>query len=239
MNIELLLGVISLFTSVVAGALGFGGGMLLIAILPVFLNPSLVIPIHGITQVASNSSRMIFSLSHVKWALFPKFFIGSIVGVALFGYVLFTLPTTYVPLTIGIYMLLNIWSPHFSKFIRKFESYYLVGVLQTGLGLIVGAAGPLSLAVLTKDLKSKDEIIATNSMFMTISHLAKIPVFSLITSALFENIELILYMIIGSIVGSFIGTKLRLAVSNDRFIIVIKILLTLLAIRMIVTTLYA
>jgi len=136
-------------------------------------------------------------------------------------------------------MLLNIWSPHFSKFIRKFESYYLVGVLQTGLGLIVGAAGPLSLAVLTKDLKSKDEIIATNSMFMTISHLAKIPVFSLITSALFENIELILYMIIGSIVGSFIGTKLRLAVSNDRFIIVIKILLTLLAIRMIVTTLYA
>jgi len=208
--------------------------MLLIAILPAFLTPSLVIPIHGITQIASNSSRMFFSLPHVKWALFPKFFAGSVIGVLLFGYILLNIPTDYVPLAIGTYILLNLWSPHFSKFFRKFESYYLIGLLQTGLGLVVGAIGPLSLSVLTKELKSKDEIIATSSMFMTISHLAKIPVFALITSALFVNIKLITYMVIGSIVGSLIGTKLRLSASNEKLILAIKILLTVLAIRMIV-----
>ncbi len=69
MNIEYTLGLISLITSLVAGVIGFGGGMLLIAILPMFLAPSLIIPVHGVTQLASNSSRMLFSFKDVQWAL--------------------------------------------------------------------------------------------------------------------------------------------------------------------------
>ncbi|MCC2605796.1 sulfite exporter TauE/SafE family protein [Planctobacterium marinum] len=233
MSTEIVLWLISLCTSAIAGVVGFGGGMLLIAILPVFLNPALIIPIHGITQIASNSSRMVFSLSHVRWALFPKFFIGSLFGVLLFGYILLSVPTTYVPLAIGVYILLNLWSAHFADFIKRFESYYLIGFLQTGLGLVVGATGPLSLSVLTKELDSKDDIIATSSMFMTISHLAKIPVFAYVTAELFSNVELLLFMVAGAILGSFIGTKLRLAVPNEHIILAIKILLTLLAVRMI------
>lgn len=234
MAIDILLGIIALATSAIAGVIGFGGGMLLIAILPAFLTPSLIIPVHGITQIASNASRMVFSLSHVQWSLFPKFLLGSVIGTILFGYVLFNIPTTYVPLAIGMYILLNLWSQHFSKFIRKFESYYVIGLLQTGLGLIVGATGPLALSTLTKELKSKDEIIATSSMFMTISHLAKIPVFAVISTELFESVSLIMFMVIGSVIGSFIGTKLRMAASNERLILVIKGLLSVLALRMIV-----
>lgn len=217
----------------VAGVIGFGGGMLLIAILPVFLHPSLIIPIHGIAQIASNSSRMLFSVQFVRWSLLPKFLIGSLAGVLLFGFVLLNVPTTYVPLAIGIYIVLNLWSPHFAKAIKRFESYYIIGLLQTGLGLVVGATGPLSLTVLTKQLKSKDEIIATSSMFMTISHLAKIPVFAFVANELFENVLLIMCMIIGAILGSYLGTKLRLAANNERLILIIKLLLTLLAVRMI------
>lgn len=237
MSTEIVLGLISLCTSAIAGVVGFGGGMLLIAILPVFLSPALIIPIHGITQIASNSSRMIFSLSHVRWALFPKFFVGSLMGVLLFGYILLSVPTTYVPLAIGVYILLNLWSAHFADFIKRFESYYLIGFLQTGLGLVVGATGPLSLSVLTKELDSKDDIIATSSMFMTISHLAKIPVFAYVTAELFTNLALLGYMVAGAILGSFIGTKLRLAAHNETIIIAIKILLTLLAVRMITVVL--
>lgn len=233
MNVELLLGFIALCTSIVAGVIGFGGGMLLIAILPVFLPPSLLIPIHGITQLASNSSRMLFSFTHVKWSLLPKFFIGSLVGTLLFGYITYNMPTTYLPLAIGLYILINLWSPDFSKFMRRFESYYVVGFLQTGLGLIVGATGPLSLSILTKQLQSKDEIIATSSLFMTISHLAKIPVFLAIGAALLTHLNLIGSMVLGSVVGSYVGTKLRLKADNDKLVWLIKILLTLLAIHMI------
>ena len=54
METEYVLGITSFFTSMIAGIFGFGGGMLLIAIMPSFMHPSLVIPIHGVTQLASN-----------------------------------------------------------------------------------------------------------------------------------------------------------------------------------------
>lgn len=234
MLVEPILGVISFLTSVIAGIIGFGGGMLLISIMPIFLVPSLIIPIHGAAQLASNSSRMVFSLGDVKWSLFPRFLAGSIVGVLVFGFVLTSIPTTYVPVAIGVYMLLNLWSPDFSAFINRYENYYLIGFLQTGLGLVVGAPGPVALSVLTKDLKSKDEIIATASMFMTVSHLAKIPVFGLIGFSLIAHSSLLAYMIVGSILGSYVGTKLRLSVDNEKLIRIIKVLLTIMAARMII-----
>lgn len=234
MSIELILGFIAFLTSVIAGVIGFGGGMLLISIMPIFLAPSVIIPIHGATQLASNSSRMVFSFRDVKWYLLPRFLLGSLVGVAVFGFLLTSIPTTYVPVAIGVYMLLNLWSPDFSRFINKYESYYLIGFLQTGLGLIVGAPGPVALSVLTKELKSKDEIIATASMFMTVSHLAKIPVFGLIGFSLVEHTSLLMFMIVGSVLGSYVGTKIRLSANNDKLILVIKALLTLMAIRMII-----
>jgi uncharacterized membrane protein YfcA len=232
--IEYSLGIIAFITSVIAGVVGFGGGMLLIAILPFFLGPSMVIPIHGATQLASNASRMMFSLSDVKWALLPKFLVGSLVGILLFGLLLVNIPVDFVPLAIGIYILLNLWSRRFARFISHYESYYLLGLLQTGLSLVVGATGPLSLSILTKELNCKNEIIATSSLFMTISHLAKIPVFGLIGFSLFEHSYLLISMIIGSIAGSFIGTKLRRAANNERIILTIKLLLTAMAINMVV-----
>jgi uncharacterized membrane protein YfcA len=234
-QIEYLLGFISLVTSLIAGVIGFGGGMLLIAILPLFLNPTLIIPIHGITQLASNSSRMLFSLKDVQWGLLPKFLVGSLIGIGLFGFVLSNVSTDYVPIFIGVYIILNIWSNRFSVFIKKYENYYLIGVLQTGLGLLVGATGPLSLTVLTKELNSKDEIIATSSMFMTISHLAKVPVFMILGVSFSEHLHLLLLMVLGSVIGSFIGTKLRIASNNEKLILLIKILLSLMAIKMLVT----
>lgn len=109
MPVEFILGFIAMVTSAIAGFIGFGGGMLLIAVLPSFLSPSLIIPIHGVTQLASNSSRMFFSLAHVKWSLLPKFLVGSLIGMLVFGFFLSKLSFEYVPVAIGSYILLNLW----------------------------------------------------------------------------------------------------------------------------------
>lgn len=236
---ELLLGVIVLITSAIAGVIGFGGGMLLIAIMPMFLPTNIIIPVHGLTQLASNASRMVFSLGYVRWEFLPRFLVGSVIGMVLVGYVLFNVPMDYVPAAIGLYLLLNLWSKPFSRFISRFENYYLIGFLQTGLGLVVGATGPLSLSVLTKQLSSKDEIIATSSLFMSISHLAKIPVYGALAFNILDEIGLLTFMIVGSVLGSFIGTKLRLKANNDKLIQSIKILLTLLALKMIVAVVFS
>lgn len=232
--IEYILGLISFLTSLLAGVFGFGGGMLLIAILPIYLTPAAIIPVHGITQLASNASRMIFSWEHVQWNLLPKFLMGSLLGVVLSLLFLSSINTEFIPIAIGFYIILNIWSATFSKIMTRYESYYIIGFLQTGLGMFVGATGPLALSVLTKELKCKDEVVATSSVFMTISHLAKVPVFITIGFSLKSMSVTVLLMVIGAIIGSFVGTKLRNKLANKALIWVIKALLTLMAIRMII-----
>lgn len=237
MAIEYILGLTTFITSVIAGVLGFGGGMLLVSILPIYLAPQLVIPVHGIAQLASNSSRMLFSFGDVCWRLLPRYIIGSIAGVILFGFLIVNIASDYIPIAIGLYIVLNLWSPSFARFISHYESYYLIGLLQTGLGLIVGAPGPIAITVLTKDLTCKNAIIATQSIFMTISHIAKIPVFGAIGVSLMDHSSLLLCMIIGAITGSLVGTKLRKIANNDKLILLIKCLLSLLAIKMIISAL--
>jgi uncharacterized membrane protein YfcA len=236
-SIDISLTIFTIVTSAIAGIFGFGGGMLLIAIMPSFLPAAVIIPIHGVVQLASNSSRVVFSLNHVAWHLLPPFLIGSAIGLTLFTTLLFNLSSDYIPLAIGIYILLNLWSKPFSNTIKRFESFYIIGILQTGLSLIVGAAGPLTQNILLKKLHDKDQIIATGAILMSISHILKIAVFGIIGFQFSEYLLTLILMSGGAILGSYIGFKTRRKIDNKIYRLIIKYLLSLLAIKMIIMVL--
>ena len=63
---ELILGLLTFFTSTVAGIVGIGGGMILVAILPSFLPLNALIPVHGLTQMSSNLSRAVFGYKDIR-----------------------------------------------------------------------------------------------------------------------------------------------------------------------------
>ncbi len=239
MFFEFSLALLALATSAIAGVLGFGGGMLLIAIMPMFLPATAIVPVHGITQLVSNSSRVVFSLNDVQWSLLPPFLLGSLLGLFVFGFLLYSLPTDYIPIAIGSYILLSLWSESFNRFIKRYESFYAVGAVQTGLSLIVGATGPLSTSILTRHLGDKNKIIATGAIFMTISHLSKILIFGLIGFDFSAYSTLIIAMSVGAIVGSYLGTRFRQQLDNQRYLTIVKILLTILALQMIVSRVFA
>jgi len=54
----------------------------------------------------------------------------------------------------------------------------------------------------------------------------------------FEYIYIMIFMILGAVGGSYFGTKIRHKIDGKKFINVLKVLLTLLAIRAIYTTLF-
>lgn len=231
---ELILGLAAFLTSTVAGVIGFGGGMLLIAILPIFLPAAAIVPVHGIVQLASNSSRMAFSWRDVQWRMAPPFLIGSAIGVALFALILLNISTDYIPLAIGLYILLNLWSERFARAIRRYENLRTIGFVQSGLGILVGAPGPLSLAMLAKRLDNPNHVIATTALFVTISHLAKILVFGLIGFSFMEYKNIIFYMLAGSVLGSWAGTRIRTNLNHHKLTLAVKVLLTALCLKMIV-----
>lgn len=231
---ELILGVITFLTSTVAGVVGIGGGMMLIAILPSFLPLNALIPVHGLTQMSSNFSRAVFGYKDVQYAVIPKFLLGSIVGIAIFAAIINFISLEYVPLFIGAYILLSLWSVKFNDKIKKFENYYVIGFFQTGLSIVVGATGPLTMTLLLKDYGDKDKVVATGAALMSITHILKVFVFMYFGFVFFDYIGIIVAMIIGAVVGSWAGTKLRDKIDGKKFTMILKVLLSALAIKIII-----
>ena len=231
---ELILGLITFFTSTIAGIVGVGGGMILIVILPSFLPLNALIPIHGLTQVSSNLSRAIFGYKDVQYEVIPKFLLGSAIGIGMFAAVLNLISLEYVPLFIGVYILLSLWSEKFNEKIKRYESYFLAGFFQTGLSMVVGATGPLTMTLLFKDYEDKNKVVATGAALMSITHILKVFVFMYFGFVFFDYIGVIVAMIIGAISGSWVSTKLRDKIDGKRFTMILKVLLSALAIQVIV-----
>ena len=235
LNTELLLGLVSVLTSTIAAVLGLGGGMLLIAIMPSLLPTTWIIPIHGITQLASNGSRALFAWRDVAWQFIPRFILGSVSGVAIFGLLAVSLPPEVALLTIGGYILLTLWSQAFSRFVKRYETFFSAGFFQTGLAVIVGATGPLTNTLLAKQLDSREQIVATSALMMLLSHGFKVLLFGFLGFAYLEHIWLISAMVIGAVFGSWLGTKLRRTIKDKNYVLILRIALTLLAIKMIIS----
>ncbi|XOB63313.1 TSUP family transporter [Campylobacterota bacterium DY0563] len=232
---EILLGLITFFTSTVAGIIGLGGGMILIAVLPSFLPINALVPVHGLTQLSSNLSRAYFGYKDIKLEVIPKFLFGSLIGISVFAGILYFISLEYVPLFIGFYILLSLWSNKFNEKIKKYESYVLIGFFQTGLSIVVGATGPMATALLIKDYNDKDTVVATAAALMSITHLLKVFAFMFFGFVFFDYLGILIAMIIGAISGSYMGTKLRDKIDGKKFLIFLKIFLSILALKAILS----
>ncbi|WP_321468274.1 sulfite exporter TauE/SafE family protein [Halarcobacter sp.] len=232
---EILLGLITFFTSTVAGVIGLGGGMILIAVLPSFLPINALVPVHGLTQLSSNLSRAYFGYKDIKLEVIPKFLFGSLIGISVFAGILYFISLEYVPLFIGFYILFSLWSNKFNEKIKKYESYILIGFFQTGLSIVVGATGPIATALLIKDYNDKDTVVATAAALMSITHLLKVFAFMFFGFVFLDYLGILIAMIIGAISGSYMGTKLRDKINGKKFLIFLKIFLSILALKAILS----
>lgn len=235
---DILLGLTALATSMFAGITGLGGGMLLLASLPFFLPINAIIPVHGVAQLASNFSRSIFAIQHLAWQFLPAFVLGSMLGILIAWQIVSNIDAQWLPLLIGLYILSHLWWPSFKKIVSKYENFFIIGALQTGLNPIVGATGPLTTTLLMARLKTREAIVSTNAIMMSFSHIAKITLFATIGFEYLEYWREVLILSSGAIVGSYFGTLIRRRIDGARFIVMLKIILSMLAARMIITCVY-
>ncbi len=230
---EFFLGIISMVSSTAAALFGLGGGLILISFLPDFLPADALVPVHGVTQLASNTSRAAFSFRSIVWRLWPLFFAGSVLGATLFGLLVVNISTAYIPIFIGVYILLKLWSERVGRLLSSFDSLFVLGFLQTGLGILVGSTGHLTMPRLLKEISDRDGIVATSGMFMSLSHGLKLLAYGIIGFKFNQYSVILAYMVTGALIGSFVGTLLRRQISNRWFSQILKILLTVMALRMI------
>ena len=72
MNIFVMISLIvaAFVTATISGFLGMGGGIILLGVMSILLVPSVVVPIHGVVQLSSNTTRTVLFLKHVRWSVF-------------------------------------------------------------------------------------------------------------------------------------------------------------------------
>lgn len=231
---EILLALANLVTSALTAITGVGGGMILIGLMPFFVPAVAIVPVHGVTQLVSNATRAWFGRDALDFTYFWQFLAGSISGLLIFGVLVRFIHLELIPLFIGIYILLITWSDTFNQAIRRFESFFLVGFVQTGLGVFVGTPGPLNIAVLNKHYDDNNVVVTTGALMMTVVHTAKLVVYLTMGFVFVDYWQLLVMMVIMATIGSWLGTRLRHKIRLDWLKKILPYLLTLIALKLII-----
>jgi uncharacterized membrane protein YfcA len=69
---------------------------------------------------------------------------------------------------------------------------------------------------------------------MAITHTLKVFAFMFFGFVFFDYIGILIVMIIGAVAGSYAGTKLRDKVDGKKFLLLLKVLLSILAVKIII-----
>lgn len=228
------LAVICVFTSMMTAAIGLGGGIILLVIMPNFMPYFSAIPIHGVVQFASNFSRFLFSFREAKLKYAILYIPGALLGAAVGSFFVGKIPETYLPVVLGVFIIVSLWTDIIRRLGRLFSSMLTLGFIQTFLSLFIGSTGVISLPTLIKNGLTKNEVIVTHAMMMSILNTAKVAGFVAVGFAFMEYLNLTIMMVIGSVIGSFLGAKVRHLIPEKQGKFILKAITTVLAIKLIV-----
>ncbi|MEC7225744.1 MAG: sulfite exporter TauE/SafE family protein, partial [Candidatus Latescibacterota bacterium] len=132
----------SFFTSALTAVIGVGGGMLLISLMPGAIPIAAIVPVHGAVQLVSNASRVLWGVRHIEWSIFWPFLGGAGIGAWVGAPLVHHVPTQYMPLLLGLFILIFTWLPKREKSFRLPGHFALMGATQTFIALFVGVSGP-------------------------------------------------------------------------------------------------
>jgi uncharacterized membrane protein YfcA len=224
-----LLIIISFFTSALTAAFGIGGGVAMLGALAGTVPPSVVIAVHGVVQLGSNIGRAILQRAHANWPVIGRFLIGAIVGVAAGAALFVSLPEKALLALLGVFILLMVWVPKPKIPGLSKAGLVIGGAASSVLTMFVGATGPFVQALLLPLELDRKGLIATHAVMMAMQHLLKVVAFGFIGVALVAWLPMIAAMIISGFIGTVMGTKLLEALPERLFQIILKGLLTVLA----------
>lgn len=219
-------------TSLLTATLGIGGGVLLLVVMAQVIPVAALIPVHGLVQLGSNANRAVLTRQHIDWSLCGRFLAGALIGAGLASLVVVQLPLQLIQLAVAGFILWMVWGPKpVARSLTPLRTL-LAGSLTTFLSMFVGATGPLVAAFVHRHSHDKMQTVATFAAAMTGQHLLKGVVFSFVGFSFIDWLPLIGLMILSGLLGTWIGLNLLHRVTSVWFNRLFRIIVTLLALRL-------
>jgi uncharacterized protein len=223
-------------TSVVTAAVGIGGGLGLLSVMPSFIPMAAVVPVHGMTQLVSNASRFMFGWRDAETRLLPSYAagagVGSVVGYLFVG----SLPDIALSALLGVFILLCTWTGLVRRLGRLLTNFFSLAFIQTFLSLFVASVGLMSQPVLLRQGLAKNRVIVTHAMQMSVLHALKVAVFFAAGFPFLRYWQVTVAMMLASAAGSLAGGRLRERIPERAGAIALKASITFFAAKMIVDT---
>ncbi len=228
------LSVIALFAATLSGMAGIGGGTILIAAMYALgLSPVVAVPVHAGVQLVSNFSRTLAYLKHVEWRALRDFLIGAAPAPFLVAPLIAGADEHWMLILMAAFILFTLW-PRWIRLLRLEGRIGMVvaGILTGGLGSLVGATGTLIAPLFLRSDWRKETTIATLAMCQSVAHLLKIIAFSSFGFGILEHWQLLLPMSVAVILGTVIGSQLHGRLNEDRFVVIFRVILGVLALKL-------
>lgn len=211
--------------------------MLLLALMAQLLAPAILIPLHGIAQFFSNANRGVIHRDKLDWTYLKPFVAGSVVGAFAFVPLVVFVDATIGAIAVGLFILLVTWFPQWLNVSRL--PPLLSGGLTSGLGVLFGATGPLAMSAHPKANWSKEQIVGNHGAAMAFQHGVKVIAYLVAGVQLTQYLWHIVVLFLGAWLGTFAGTRLLKKITDDRFKVLLKWVLTLLGLRLVLGNLYS
>jgi uncharacterized membrane protein YfcA len=223
---------VSAFIAVYTGA---AGGILLLAIMAITMSPAVVIPVHTVVMLGTGFARTVSMWRYVMRDTLIPFTLGSVIGAALGAKMFVALPITWLQAILGAFVLLVTWMPNLGRFGPKRGRFAFLGFGTTFLGIFVSATGTLLAPFLAAAAPTRHNHSATLGILMTISHTTKIVAFGFIGIAIGAYVPVMAAMLIAGALGNWIGELALDRISEQRFRLLLQLVLTALALQLIWT----
>ena len=234
-------------TSSISAVIGMGGGIILLGIMAIIIPEGyMVIALHGIIQLISNTTRTYVFKKHLKKKIIKDFSIGALIGAGLSSIIIFLLIQFYnvssaseikvdflKPL-IGIFIIWYLFLKG-SKKEKISTSFIKVGSISGLSSIFIGATGPLIAPFFLNSNLTKENIIANKAACQMITHLTKIPLFIYFFNMDYiQQYHILLPLIIAVFIGTNFGKYILSMIPEKLFKKLFKIVLFIIAIRLII-----
>ena len=231
------LAALAMVSAGISAVIGMAGGVTLLSGMLMVIPPATAVPIHGVVQLASNSTRLLVFFKHVRWRIVGWFGVFAAPGAALGATVVRVTPGAWLTLAIGIFILVATHLPTPNRprggDIKRAWIFGPVGFAAGFLGMLVGATGPLIAPFFLRENVLKEELIATKAFCQAFVHLWKLPAFMAIGFDYGEHLGALALLVTMVIVGTLLGKRLLNRVSERAFMVLIKAALTLIALKLV------
>ncbi len=211
---------------------GAGGGPILLALMALVLPPAVLLPVHTVVQLGVSVSRIGLLRHFILWKHVLPFVIGGILGAATAAPIFVNLPGPLLLGFIGAFVLLIAWVPSFGLIGPEKGRFTFVGFVATFLGMFVSSTGLMIAPFVASVSPERRNYAATVAALGMTMHIIKLTAFGFMGFAIGAYLPLMAAMVATAFLGNFVGRLLLTRLPEKAFRVILKALLTVLALRL-------